>query len=162
MRRPDCLVSARSVILLNPQELKDALEWDISETDTVDGWVYSADENFLIHLLETHRHITRINIIADWKHRHPWEHLANRYPELRVHTWPTNRTMHAKGFLLHPADIFYLLTANMHLGSFRLSRNLAARISHSQAVDRATYEFEQDWAISTPLPSRQTPPSDLP
>jgi len=147
----------QSIILLQPAEVLPTIDYDLNNATAVDAWIYSADPLFFSTVFGPALTSCPIRVICDWKHRSPWINLQQVYPHLTTKTWTTNRTMHDKTILLHGHHITYLITANMHRGSFLLARNRYARVRTRDLHQRLTEQFELDWLSSTRLPVRQLP-----
>lgn len=145
----------QSIILLRQEEVLPTIDWDLEHATTVDAWIYSADMTFFSTVFGPALTSYPVRILADWKHRAPWIELQRAFPRLNVRTWSRNRTMHDKTILLHGPKITYLITANMHRGSFLLSKNRFARVCTPDFHQRLTEEFESEWLKSQPLPIRQ-------
>lgn len=146
----------QSIILLQPHEVLSTIDHDLRGAAAVDAWIYSTEPLFFSTVFGPALTSCPIRVICDWKHRSPWIDLQRKYPLLSPRTWSTNRTMHDKTILLHGHHVTYLITANMHRGSFTLSRNRYARVITADFHQRLTEQFELDWLHSNPLPIRQT------
>jgi hypothetical protein len=147
-----------NIILLDPQELFGTLDFDLDSATALDAWVYSVDAPFFTTMFGPVLGKIPIRVIADYRHSAPWRDLMNNYKNLRVSTWASNRTMHDKTIVIHGPRLVYLMTQNLHRGSFMLSLNRCARVQTTPFYQSLMVRFEDDFSKCRTLPPRQTPP----
>lgn len=146
---------AQNIILLDPQELFGTLDYDLDYATAVDAWVYSVDPYFFKTMFDPILGKIPFRIIADHKHSDPWRTLMKDHPKLSVKTWASNRTMHDKTIVIHGARLVYLMTQNLHRGSFLLSLNRCARVNTPDFYQTLMIRFESDLIRCRTLPPRQ-------
>lgn len=146
---------AENIILLDPQEFFGTLDFDLDSATAIDAWVYSVDPHFFRTMFEPVLGKISVRIIADYRHADPWRDLLNHYDRLTVRTWASNRTMHDKTLLIHGPRLVYLMTQNLHRGSFLLSLNRCARVQTTPFYQTLLVRYEDDFRRSRTLAPRQ-------
>lgn len=146
---------AENIILLDPPELFGTLDHDLDSATAVDAWVYSVDPYFFKTMFDPILGKLTFRVIADYRHSDPWRDLQRDHPKLTVKTWASNRTMHDKTVVIHGPRLVYLMTQNLHRGSFLLSLNRCARVQTAPFYASLMTRFEDDFHRCRTLPARQ-------
>lgn len=145
------------VRMLAPSETLNAIGTDLAHAISVDAYVYSASPLWIESLLESPLARGTVRLLVDWKHRSELVDLLESHPNLKIRTYPSNRTQHDKTIIVHGPNIIYLMTANQNRGAFQLSKNRFVRIDLPTFYLAVARDFDHDWTRSHRLPGRQRP-----